>query len=126
MFGFFKKPVCTQCMNCGVDFSNHKKFALSPIDGLIRRVDLDPVGWDGKDPENTFRNWIRELEHWERPTSFPDGHRGIMVYNSFPRIVKDQLRHLHVGDQLYQANALSAVKAILLKNILTSKSTKIR
>lgn len=55
MFSFFKKPICTQCMNCGVDFSNHKKFTLSFFDGLIRRLDLDPVGWDGKDPNTECR-----------------------------------------------------------------------
>jgi len=55
MFDFFKKPFCTQCMNCGVDFSNHKKFVLTSTDGLIRRLDLDPVGWDGKDPNAQCR-----------------------------------------------------------------------
>lgn len=52
-----------------------------------------PPTWDGKDPETKFRDWMGELDHWERLTSYPEISRGIMVYRSLPQSVKNQMKH---------------------------------
>lgn len=75
-----------------------------------------PPTWDGKDPESKFRDWIRDLEHWENLTSYPDINRGISVYKSLAPNVKSQVKHLDVGKSLYQPNALSKIKEVLLRN----------
>ena len=75
-----------------------------------------PPTWNGKDPEAHFRDWMRELEHWENLTSYPEINRGISVYKSLAPNVKSQVKHLDVGTNLYQADVLSKIKEVLLRN----------
>ena len=75
-----------------------------------------PPTWDGKDPEVKFRDWIREMEHWENMTSYPEIHRGVSVFKLLAPNVKSQVKHLDIGENLYKPDALSKIKEVLLRN----------